>query len=85
MAQKSKVMVPKAFLLASQQLKIIQTAPTSSGKTFLLKHYAGERLARWQAVAAKCCDCMGFYIDGRIDCQVPGCPLYLFMAYRGKK
>jgi hypothetical protein len=65
-------------------INFIQTAPTSSGKTFLLKHLYGDRLTRDQAIKAKCADCMGYYIDGRTDCELSGCPLYPYMPYKAK-
>jgi len=41
----------------------------------------GDRLTQRQAILAKCAECMGNHIDGRIDCQMPECPLYPFMPY----
>ena len=69
---------------AIQQSKILETAPASSGKRFLLKHLQGGTLTRSQAIAAKCCDCCGYYVDGKHDCGVPECPLYPFMPYRDR-
>lgn len=37
-----------------------------------------------QAIVAKCTDCMGWFVDGRHDCDVTDCPLYPWMPYRGK-
>lgn len=59
-------------------------APRSRGKAQLLRHLSGERLTLGQAVAAKCCDCMGYHVDGRVDCRMSGCPLYPWMPYRLK-
>jgi len=70
---------------ASQRIKILETAPASSGKTNLLKHLYGNSLTRNASIVAKCCDCMGYYIDGRADCKTEDCPLHPFMPYRGKK
>ncbi len=84
MKQKSKVMRCDTRKSTFPDINFIQTAPTSSGKTFLLKHLYGDFLTRDQAIRAKCCDCMGYYIDGRTDCELPDCPLYPFMPYRKK-
>lgn len=62
--------------------EIVEDAPASSGKTYLLKHLEGNRITARQALLAKCCDCMGYYADGRIDCKMPDCPIYAFMPYR---
>jgi hypothetical protein len=70
---------------ASQRIESLKTAPTSGGKSNLLKHYNGDALTYKQAVIAKCCDCCGGYVDGRTDCGMPSCPLYGFQPYRGKK
>lgn len=56
----------------------------SSGRTALLKYLRGEKIHRPAAVKAKCCECMGYYADGRVDCENPDCPLYPYMPYRGK-
>lgn len=83
MSKKSKVMLCTPLKLASERLEIIEAAPTSGGKRFLLKHLQGESLTRDQAIKAMCCDCSGYYIDGRTDCKTEHCPLYTFMPYRG--
>jgi hypothetical protein len=57
-------------------------SPQSRGRTLLAKHWRNETLTRGEGIAAKCCDCMGYYPDGRIDCRVPACPLYPWMPYR---
>ena len=57
---------------------------SAKGRAELLKHRSGKKLSYKQAVLAKCNDCSGFYADGKIDCQIPDCPLYGFMPYRNK-
>ena len=56
--------------------------PKARGNKELRKHILGDRLSLKKAVLAKCADCMGYYFDGRFDCQMPDCPLYPFMPYR---
>jgi hypothetical protein len=85
MNQTSKIMRSIPQKQASQRVDILETAPTSGGKTTLLKYLYGDKLTRNAAITAKCCDCMGYYIDGRADCETKECPLYPFMPYRGKK
>ncbi len=51
------------------------------GQKELKKHENGERLTLKQMILAKCCECMGKYIDGRSDCFIPECPLYPKMPY----
>ena len=84
MKQKSKVMCCNPRKSTFPDIDFLQTVPTSSGRTYLLKHFQGEDLTRSQAIKAKCCDCMGYYIDGRVDCEMSDCPLYSYMPYRGK-
>lgn len=31
---------------------------------------------------AKCFDCCNNFHDGRMDCEIPGCPIYYWMPYR---
>ncbi len=57
-------------------------APSSRGKTALLKHWKGEHLTQRQAILAKCCDCTGYHVDGRLDCRVAACALYPWMPFR---
>lgn len=70
---------------ALQRIKIIRTAPASSGKTNLLKYMKGDVLTQRQVILAKCCECMGYYIDGRECCGIQTCPLYPFMPYKNRK
>lgn len=34
------------------------------------------------AIKAKCHECMGYYADGMVDCEIVTCPLYAWMPYR---
>lgn len=66
-------------------LKSVENGTMAKGKNLLLKYLKGGRLTQRQAIHAKCYDCMGFFVDGRMDCKSPQCPLYPWMLYRGKK
>ncbi len=57
---------------------------SAQGRSFLIKHLQGKKLTPLQAIAAKCYDCMGYYVDGTVDCGVKDCPLYPFMPYKEK-
>lgn len=41
-----------------------------------------KKLTRKEAIEYQCWECLGFYIDGRIDCENVRCPLYAYMPYR---
>jgi hypothetical protein len=60
---------------------IRQYGKTARGKNELLKYLSGQRLTLKQAVYAHCYDCMGFYADGKLDCDMPYCSLHPFMTY----
>ena len=60
---------------------IRQYGKTARGKNELLKHLSGQRLTSRQAIYAHCFDCMGMFADGKVDCNMPHCPLHPFMAY----
>ena len=64
---------------------VLSVKKESAGKSNLIKHLKGKRLTQRQAILAKCCDCMGYYVDGRNDCEMPECPLYPFMPYQADK
>lgn len=48
----------------------------------MLAFLKGEILTMRESILANCYQCTGFYLDGRKDCEVGGCPLHLFMPYR---
>lgn len=52
------------------------------GKAFFDRHLSGQRLTPVEAIKANCYSCMGRYSDGKLDCNVPECPLHPFMPYR---
>ena len=71
-----------ALVERNRRIKTIEGSPASAGKTKLLKWLYGTTLTRGDAIKAKCCECMGYYIDGREDCLIDNCPLYPYMPYR---
>jgi hypothetical protein len=77
-----RVTPPIPQKVASQRIDVIETAPASSGKTKLLKYLHGGRLSRGESLVAKCCECMGYYVDGRESCGIVTCPLYAYMPYQ---
>lgn len=52
------------------------------GASELKKHLSGSRLTARQAIKACCYECMGGYSDGKMDCNIPECPLYPFFPYK---
>lgn len=58
---------------------------TARGKKELIKHLEGGRLTLKQAVNAHCYSCMGYYGDGKQDCNMSRCPLHPFNAYSKDK
>ena len=52
------------------------------GRAELKKYREGKKLTRGQAIIAKCYLCMN---GNRYDCEIPECPLYPYMPYRGKE
>jgi len=60
---------------------IQQHGKTARGRKELLKHLSGQKLTLKQAVLAHCYDCVGYYADGKQDCEMPDCPLHPFMPY----
>jgi hypothetical protein len=58
---------------------------TAKGKNDLINHLEGKRINMKQAVNAHCFDCMGFYADGKQDCNLTKCPLHPFMEYNEHK
>ena len=52
------------------------------GRKEFERHRSGGRLTQRQAIIARCFDCCGGYVDGKVDCKLTECPLYPFMPYR---
>lgn len=71
--------------VAFERGKTLSGTPTSKGKTKMLQWLNTGRISRADAILAKCFECMGCYIDGRIDCEMIDCPLYPYMPYRGRR
>jgi hypothetical protein len=71
--------------MENQTNEIEEYGCKAKGKVELIKHLYSERLTPTQAIYAKCYDCVGYYIDGKVDCKMPSCPLYGFMPYREDK
>jgi len=75
--------VDSSGAMIGDRLAMVQKSGIASvGKTNLVKHLHGERLTQRQAILAKCCDCMCYHADGRLDCQMPHCSLYPFRPYK---
>ena len=66
-------------------LDAVTAAPSSTGRTQMLRHLKGEELTKAQAISAWCFECMGRFVDGKKDCQSCTCPLHPFMAYNPNK
>ncbi len=65
-------------------VKQVKNSTQAIGKQSLLNHYNDMPLTHREAVAAKCYQCQGYYKLGKLDCEVPSCPIYSFMPYRGR-
>jgi hypothetical protein len=60
---------------------IMRIGLTAQGKSELVKYLEGSKLSFRQAIISKCYECMGYYIDGKVDCGLDDCPLYPIMPY----
>jgi hypothetical protein len=50
----------------------------------LENYQAGKaKLTATVAIRAKCAECTAKFVDGKFDCEVPKCPLYEWMPYKG--
>lgn len=83
---KQQVRKERSYKSESDSRTISDSAkcPRKRGKAELGKHLQGKKIAPRGAMRAKCYECMGFYVDGAVDCGIPTCPLYPFMPYRFK-
>lgn len=72
---------PEAIARANDMAAHLEGVPSSRGRELCKKHFSGEVLGNAPAIIAKCCECSGYYVDGRNDCEVYTCPLYPHMPY----
>ena len=63
-------------------IKELQAAPRRKGRAEYAKILKGQYATQRERILAKCYDCMGFYVDGAVDCGISSCPLYKLMPYR---
>jgi len=68
----------------TEKNSILEVGKSGKGRRHLLNHLNGERLTQRQAILAKCYDCQGYNADGMVDCEMPNCPLYPYMLYKGR-
>ena len=65
-----------------QKIESLSAVMASRGKDLLKQYLTGEAtLTTKQAIIAQCCECSGYYEDGKKDCENPLCSLYPFMPY----
>lgn len=69
--------------LAREQLykEVEEKGAKGEGKKEYLKFLKGEPITPREGQKAKCYDCMSWFLDGKIDCINPLCPLYPFFIY----
>lgn len=72
----------KEVLKHGKYLPGAKEAAKSKGRDlYLLYVEKNAALTTKQAIVAQCAHCMGWYADGRMDCENPDCPLYPYMPY----
>lgn len=64
--------------------QIEKVGSASRGRLELINHLNGGKVTTRQAIHAKCYDCMGYYADGRNDCEIETCPLYSYSPFGSK-
>ena len=57
---------------------------SSPGRNALLLYWQTGKTTLGVARKAQCYLCMGYYFDGKIDCQMEICPLFPHRPYKGK-
>lgn len=77
---------PAQILSRDKKLEALLAAKQSKGRNLLRQYLSGGKsLTTRQAIIAQCCECLGYYEEGLVDCECPLCSLYPFMPYRAKK
>ena len=67
------------------RIEDVKKAGQFRGRKELLAYFQGKQISRAAAMAAYCFDCMGYFDNGKEDCENPECPLYPWMAYGSRK
>lgn len=75
-------MFPSRETHRKSKVEVLSAAMASPGKNILNQYLTGgATLTARQAIIGQCCECSGFYADGKLDCENPLCSLYPFMPY----
>lgn len=45
----------------------------------------GDKPSRKECMEHRCADCMGHWVDGKVDCENTVCEMYTYMPYRKKE
>jgi hypothetical protein len=82
----NNLIVPKKDVLASKEssryLEAAMAAPASKARSLYIQYMSGDiSPTSRQACIMACGMCMGWYMDGRQDCEAEWCPCYKFMPY----
>ena len=57
----------------------------AQGRKEYIAYLEGKSITHKQAVLAHCYSCTNFYVDGKVVCEIPHCPLFSFMPYNKNK
>ena len=60
---------------------VLKNGKTAIGQIEFIDILYGDTLQSKNKIKAYCYDCMGWYIDGKVDCRNTLCPLYPDMPY----
>ena len=71
--------------LREDRIMVVKEAPLSKGKAEYLKWLEGGKLTRKEAMDANCFLCMGYFLDGKVECTVSLCPMRDYMYYNPKR
>ena len=74
--------IPTSQAAAQKLRDINRYGIAAQGRSELIAHHKGKHLTRDEAIRAYCYGCMGYYTDGKADCQQADCPLHPFMPYK---
>lgn len=82
-SSKSVSEIKESLILSRQNLiKAVEAGPHIIGRKELLKFLKGGKITRNDSIMANCYECMGYYIDGRADCEKYDCPFYPYSPSR---
>jgi len=77
------VVADKPLSPLEKELAFVKSMPRMLGQKEMVMYLEGKHMTASQRCKALCNFCMGYFPDGKLDCENQLCPLYPKRFYKG--